>query len=93
LEAWVWANSRHVPDVLRTKWDAIHKLGQERDYWPAGTLKPSRPKELLEAILRQQNRPRSLSIFQDLARRVSVRNCQDPAFNLLQQTLASWFAA
>jgi hypothetical protein len=93
LEAWVWADSPNVQDVLRTTWDAIHKLAQEHGYWSSGAPKPSRPKELLEAILRQQNRPRTSAIFQELARRVSLKNCQDPAFNLFQQTLASWFAS
>lgn len=91
LEAWVWADSKQVPDVLRTTWEEIRTMAQRRGYWSVGMPKPSRPKELLEEILRQQRRPRSSSIFQDLARRVSVKHCQDPAFNRLRQTLGSWF--
>jgi hypothetical protein len=92
LEAWVWSGSKHVPEALRTTWDAIHTLAQERGYWAGGAPKPSRPKELLEAILRQQRRPRSSAIFQELARQVGLRRCQDPAFNRLRHALASWFA-
>jgi hypothetical protein len=92
LEVWIWASSPHVPRVLRTNWDEIHALARARDYWPAGRVKPSQPKELLEAILAQQRRPRSAAIFQELARRVGLAQCQDQAFVLLRQTLQQWFA-
>jgi len=93
LECWVWASSPVVPDVLRTTWDDIRALARQHAYWADGEMKPSQPKELLEAILRQQRRPRSSAIFQDLARRVGLAQCQDPAFTLLRETLALWFVA
>jgi hypothetical protein len=92
LEIWIWATSSHVPEVLRTSWDEIHILAQARGYWLAGHNKPSQPKELLEAILKRQHRPRSAAIFQELVRRVGFARCQDPAFLLLCQTLKAWFA-
>jgi hypothetical protein len=91
LEAWVWAASPAVPEVLRTTWEAIQELAQRRNYWSTGDLKPHEPKALLEAVLRQQRRPRSAAIFQALARRISLSRCQDPAFALLRETLARWF--
>lgn len=93
LEVWVWATSPAAPDVLRVTWDDIRALARQRSYWVEGDAKPVQPKELLEAILRQQRRPRSASIFQGLARRVGLAQCQDPSFVLLRDTLALWFAA
>ena len=91
LEAWVWSTSPHVATVLRTKWDKIQKLAQKRGYWAKGQPKPTRPKELLQAILKQQRRPSSSSIFQELARKVGLARCQDQSFILLRDTVAGWF--
>lgn len=91
LEAWVWADSAMVPAVLRTTWDDIHALARRQGYWDEGRPKPDEPKALLEALLRQQRRPRSSALFQELARRVGLARCQDPAFVLLRETLVSWF--
>lgn len=93
LEMWVWSGSEHVATVLRATWDEIHALASARGYWTAGAAKPSRPKELLEAILKQQNRPRSSAIFQQLAKHVGLARCQDPAFILLRDTLRQWFGS
>lgn len=91
LEAWVWATSPVVPDVLRTTWVDIRELARRHGYWSDEGAKPHHPKDLLEAILKQQRRPRSSAIFQELARRVGLRQCQDPAFSLLRETLVRWF--
>lgn len=92
LEAWVWAISPHVPQVLRISWAEIHALAQGRGFWREGEAKPHQPKELLEAILTRQRRPSTAAIFQELARCVGLAHCQDPAFRLLRQTLQWWFA-
>lgn len=92
LEAWVWSTSPRVAEVLRTSWDDIHVLARQHNYWREGDVKPHQPKELLEAILKQQQRPRSSAIYQELARRVSLAGCQDAAFQLLCTTLREWFA-
>ncbi len=91
LEAWVWADSDVVPQVLRSTWEEIHDLANELACWAVGDPKPTQPKELLEALLRQQRRPRSSALFQELAQRVSLTRCQDPAFTLLRETLSRWF--
>lgn len=91
LEMWVWVESPAVPEVLRTSWPDIHQLGRRRDFWREGEVKPHEPKALLEAVLRQQRRPRSAAIFQELAQRLGLASCTDPAFVLLRETLARWF--
>jgi hypothetical protein len=91
LEAWVWSTSNHVPTILRTTWEEIHSLANSRSYWAAETPKPQRPKELLECILLRQSRPRTSAILEELAAKVSLKTCNDPAFNHLKEKLASWF--
>jgi hypothetical protein len=91
LEIWVWADSTEVPGILRTSWDDIHALARKTGYWDEGQPKPRQPKELLEALLRQQRRPRSSALFQEIARKVGLSRCQDPAFVMLRETLQAWF--
>lgn len=92
LEAWVWVESQVVAEELRLDWAAIRTLGKERGFWPADAPKPIRPKELLEAILIRQRRPRSAAIFQAIARRVSLEHCTDPSFILMREKFQHWFA-
>jgi hypothetical protein len=95
LEIWVWSNSPHVADVLgwagRTpplrEW-----LAQER-LWPSGLPKPERPKETLEAALREVKEPRTSSLYEALAGKVSLEGCMDRAFLKLKSTLQGWFPA
>lgn len=91
LESWVWADSPVVAEELRLEWAAIRAPADELTAWPAGAAKPARPKELLEAVLRRQGRPRSAALFQAIARRVGLARCVDPSFALLRETLGRWF--
>jgi AAA domain, putative AbiEii toxin, Type IV TA system len=95
LEIWVWSDSPHVPkapgsrDDLPTlrRWLIDHRL------WTEGRPKPDDPKAAMEKILRINNRPRSSSIYEDLARKVGLQRCQDGAFLKLRETLVAWFPA
>lgn len=91
LEIWVWSDSPVVAEELRTTWNEIKCFAQQHGYWTQDQQKPSRPKELLDAILRQQDRPRSSALFQTFAARVGLTRCQDEAFMRLRQTLQNWF--
>ena len=93
LEVWVWGSSPAVSKVLRYDVGTIRRIADEHSWWPANKAKPVAPKELLEAVLRRQRRPRSASIFEELAQRVSLERCTDPAFALLREALQRWFRA
>ena len=54
--------------------------------------KPDRPKEAMEKILRMKSKPRSSSIYFELAKKVGLKHCQDSAFLKLKETLSTWFA-
>lgn len=92
LEIWVWSRSAHVPKLLNTDWKTIKKIGQQKDYWNANDQKPTRPKELLEFVLRKEKKKRSSSLFVHLAQQVSLASCQDESFNQFRKILCEWFA-
>jgi len=53
--------------------------------------KPTRPKEALEAICRRQNVPRSASLYEQIAHKISMARCRDAAFQRLRMQLQTWF--
>ncbi len=91
LENWVWSDSPEVDQAVG--WAELVPLRQwvrEQSFDFQGG-KPRRPKEALEAVLRQVQKPRSSELFQRLAQRVGLDRCRDPAFGKLKQCLTSWF--
>ena len=92
LEIWVWNQSLHVPKLLNADWNTIKKIGRQKAYWNANENKPTRPKELLEAVLRQTNKKRSSSLFVRLAQKVGLESCKDASFNRFRKVLCEWFA-
>jgi hypothetical protein len=93
FDVWVFGDSPHVAHILGVSMEALRALGAERGWWPVDHPKPSRPKELLEDILRSARKPRSSALYVALARKVSLSRCTDPAFRLLCDTLRAWFPA
>jgi len=93
LEAWVWSDSPQVDRMLGwadvapdlRQWLTQQGLLQETH------IKPVRPKEAMQAALRNVRKPHSSAIFRQLAENVSLRRCSDPAFQKLKTTLQSWF--
>jgi hypothetical protein len=93
IEAWVFSPSPHVEQCVG--WNEATSLRdwlQQRGFWGA-TTKPPDPKAALEAALRHVRRPRSSSIYECLARSVSLVGCQDQQFQRLCQILQDWFPA
>ncbi len=93
LEIWVWSLSPHLAATFGWPGDtaALRRWLGEHGLWPHGKSKPSRPKEALEAVLRQTRRRRSAAIYGQLAQRVGLQRCADPAFERLVTTLRRWF--
>lgn len=93
LENWVWSDSPHVDRVLG--WPVKdQKLGDwlaKGQFGPLTKGKPKRPKEAMEAALRESKIPRSSSLYKELAERVSLQRCSDLAFEKLLQCLRAWF--
>ena len=92
IENWVWTDSPHVATCL--SWNLETDLREwlaEQGFWPAGAAKPPRPKEALQAVLRVTREPRSSALYGELAQRVSLARCSDPAFIKLRDLLIRWF--
>ena len=93
LEAWVWALSEKVPEVLgwNTRYAELRRWLRGQGLWPTESHKPSNPKEALKRSMEESRSRRSSRKFFELASTVSVRRCRDPSFNEFKQTLRTWF--
>jgi len=92
LEAWVWTESLHTANALG--WDDYLLLKNwlvKKSHWQRNGIKPNRPKEALEASLREKRIPRSSAIYQAIAQRVSLEKCQDQSFKKFKEILIKWF--
>lgn len=94
LESWVWSNSPNVEKVLG--WEeqpsSLRNWLIDKKFLESEQIKPSRPKEALEATLRFVQKPRSSSIYEQLAKSVGFARCQDESFLKLKSVLQSWFS-
>jgi len=93
LENWVWSDSPHVDGELG--WKDHHPPLRtwliQKGFLQIQTIKPPRPKEAVEAALREVRQPRSPSLYSDLAGKVSLLRCEDRSFIRLRTTLQQWF--
>jgi len=93
LDIWVWSDSPHVDQVLgwAERTPDLRSWLAAQGFKSPGQEKPTRPKEALEGALRVARKPRSSSIYQSLAERVSLARCSDQAFIKLKTALQNWF--
>lgn len=92
LENWLWQDNPHVAQALRyNQPPSLRQLLERNGWWPQGAVKPPRPKEAAEWVLRQTRQPRSSSVYQRLAAEISIRGCTDPAFQAMRAQLHAWF--
>ncbi len=95
LENWVFSDSPEVDAAMGWKRDfpPLRIWLEEQNFLAAGQIKPTHPKEAMEAALRRARMPRSSSIYGRLARNVSFGRCTDDAFQKLKSILQEWFSA
>ena len=95
LESWVWSDSPEVEMGLgwRDRNTSLRQWLVSKGLLALDCPKPLRPKEAMEETLRFLRRPRSSSIYQQIAKKVSFTRCDDPAFKKLKSILLSWFPA
>lgn len=92
IETWIWSPSQHVATALG--WRDFRTLQRwliQQQFLGEGEVKPARPKEAMEAALRQVKLPRSSAIYAKIASKVEFENCVDAAFCDLVTALRSWF--
>ncbi len=92
IEVWMWQDNVHVATALRYRGSAdLRRHLRENDWWPEGVLKPPSPKEAMEWLLRSTKRRRSSAVYREIASKISLRRCQDPALQQLTRALREWF--
>ena len=94
LEAWVWSDSPVVDEVLgwAGRTPALRAWVQSATaFWHTEEIKSARPKEAFDAAQRMARKQHSPSVFEDLATRVSMDRCVDPAFLKFKSILQGWF--
>jgi hypothetical protein len=95
LEVWVWSDSPEVEQALgwNGKNPGLRQWLEKEGLWTDRSKKPQDPKKAVEQALRKVRKPRSSSIYKNLAENVSFRRCEDPAFEKLCKKLTEWFPA
>jgi hypothetical protein len=93
LEIWVWSDSPHVDSVLgwQGRQPDLRTWLRDHNFLDEQHAKPNRPKMAVEQALRSVRRPRSSSLYLQLAQSVSFNRCSDPAFLKLKTVLQKWF--
>jgi hypothetical protein len=94
LEVWVWSASPHVETCLgwTGHYPPLREWLADNGHWALDEEKPPRPKETMEAALREVRKPRSSAIYLELAQRVSLHGHTEPTFVRFTQTLQRWYA-
>ena len=93
LEAWVFSGSPYVDRIVgwQNRNPDLREALERQGFWRPGKPKPADPKAALAWALREARKPRDSSIYRELARKVSIRRCQDRAFQRLKNLLQNWF--
>lgn len=92
LENWLWQNNPNVAAVLNYRGHPpLRQWLEQNGWWPQGAVKPPRPKEAAEWVLRQTRKPRSSAIYQQLAACIGINGCTDAAFTAMHAQLKTWF--
>lgn len=93
LEIWVWSDSSEVDEVLGWRGQAppLREWLVTKKFRDVETAKPPDPKEAMKQALRSVGKKPSASQFRELAEKVGVGRCEDPAFLKFKQTLQTWF--
>lgn len=92
VDIWLWGSNNALAQVLN--WSNPNSI---RDWLLSEGFafdtanKPIRPKEAIEAVLRECRIVRSAAIYGKIVERISLARCTDQAFRRLSEALAGWF--
>ena len=91
LEAWIMNDNPHLARIFSCP-ENYRRILDEAGWWPGDLPKPPRP-ERSTRIPEEGSTGRGWStpISASSPRSMSVRQCQDPAFNALRDKLRAWF--
>jgi hypothetical protein len=94
LENWAWTPSAVLDDVLGWANNCELKtwVKSKTKFWRSGLPKPERPKEALDAALKEARKRHSPAVFEDIAKNAPVSKCVDASFLKFKDVLQQWFA-
>ena len=94
LESWVWSDSSHIDNVAgwKNRNPPLRRWLADQDWLQKGEVKPKQPKEAFRAALREAQTPKSPSLYEQIAKKVSLRRCSDTAFQEFKSILQRWFS-
>jgi hypothetical protein len=92
LEAWIWGSDNALKPVLGWSHEvSIRQWVSVAGFTVSNEGKPDPPKEAFEAVLRECQVPRSSAVYANIAGRISIPRCTDPALKRLRDQLRAWF--
>jgi hypothetical protein len=94
LDVWMWGSENMLQILLGwNKPATIRDWLRSRECEFDAKEKPIRPKEALEAVLKELRIPYSSALYGRIASKISLHRCSDPAFQRLREIVQGWFPA
>ena len=94
VDVWLWGSDNALATLLEWSQDlSIRDWLVEAGFGFNDDDKPDRPKEAIEAVLRDCRIPRSAATYRKVIEQISFKRCTDAAFLRLADRLREWFPA
>ena len=95
LESWIWGRSEGAARALhwRRGFPALRAWLAEEGLWPPAHAKPPDPKRAAVRTLERSKEELTAAFYRTLAADADFRDCRDPAFRALRDTLREWYPA
>lgn len=94
VDVWMWGAETHLRAMVDWRFPGdIRRWLLSQSFAFTADGKPVRPKEALEAAFRRAHNPRSSARYEQVAQRISLKRCKDPAFLRLRASVVEWFGA
>ncbi len=92
LESWIWQDHVHVERAFGHQGPpSLRERLRTADLWPDGNHKPPDPKAAVEAVQKWYRFGPPSPVFAEIAMKISVKHCVDPAFQKMLYALQTWF--
>jgi hypothetical protein len=93
LEVWLCSRSPRLEEKLgwHGRSPSLTEAMAECGLWPLDAAKPADPKSTIERALYLAGKPRSSSIYGEVAAVLGMKDCVDSSFQRFRSTLQAWF--
>jgi hypothetical protein len=93
LEVWLCRRSPRLDEKLgwHGRSPSLAEEMAQCGLWPLDAAKPSDPKSTIERALYVAGKPRSSSIYGEVASVLGMKDCVDSSFTRFRSTLQTWF--